>query len=317
MEAGCPGARTRGFGALVRGVARGICALLLLPRLAGAQENPSRQVLEPEYLQAKAEYEAAFRALEALESRLQQAGEEVDSARAAQDEARTNRAYDLLIQLSGDHRLQRQRVDEKAEELRDAQSRLLSLLRGSVDELLAQVAAATDDEERANLAAILEDTDNRRRELLAEEEPETDLEPMRDVTISPTDLPIDIRRKAATLDYRADQHEARLEGIDQRLEELREDQRRSRSVSDFLSGVERYGDTQLPVGRPGAQVAPPPDRDEPLPGADSLAVETRPLTLEERIEQLEALRVELEERIRLIREKAERFRALAGGGGRG
>lgn len=303
-----------GFGALVRGVTRGICALLLLPHLVAAQENPSRQVLEPEYLQAKAEYEAAFRALEALESRLQQAGEEVDSARAAQDEARTNRAYDLLIQLSGDHRLQRQRVDEKAEELRDAQSRLLSLLRREVDELLAQVAAATDDEERANLAAILEDTDNRRRELLAEEEPETDLEPMRDITISPTDLPIDIRRKAATLDYRADQHEARLEGIDQRLEELREDQRRSRTVSDFLSGLERYGDTHLPVGRPGAQVTPPPERDEPPPGADSLAVENRPLTLEERIEQLEALRVELEERIRLIREKAERFRARAGGG---
>jgi hypothetical protein len=104
-------------------------------------------------------------------------------------------------------------------------------------------------------------------------------------------------------------------GIDQRLEELGQDLRRSRFVSDFLSGVERYGDTQLPVGRPGSQITPPTDPEQRPPGADSLAVETRPMTLEERIERLEELRTELEERIRLIRAKAERFRALAGGGG--
>jgi hypothetical protein len=39
------------------------------------------------------------------------------------------------------------------------------------------------------------------------------------------------------------------------------------------------------------------------------------MTLEERIQRLEELRTELEERIQLIRAKAERFRALAGGGG--
>jgi hypothetical protein len=301
--------------ALVKGVSLGVCSVLLLSSLASGQEDPSIQILEPEYQQAQAEYEAAFRALEALEGRLNQALEDVDEARAAGDEARTNQGYDLVLQLSGDLRLQRQRVDEKAEELRDARSLLLQALRRRVDELLAEVDSARDDSERSALAAILQDVNNRRLELLAEEEPETVLEPMRDITISPTDLPIDIRRKAATLDYRAEQHEARLEGIDQRLEELGQDLRRSRFVSDFLSGVERYGDTQLPVGRPGSQINPPTDPEQRPPAGDSLAVERRPMTLEERIERLEELRTELEERIQLIRAKAERFRALAGGGG--
>jgi hypothetical protein len=312
---GRPGARAKGLAALVTGVSWGVCSLLLLPLATRAQENLSRQILEPEYRRAQAEYEAAFRALEALEERFDQAMDAVDEARAAQDEARTNRAYALVLPLAGDVRLQRQRVNEKAEELREARSALLAAVRFRVDELIAQVDSAADDSERARLAALLQDANNQRLELLAEEEPETTLEPMRDITISPTDLPIDIRRKAATLDYRAEQHEARLEGIDQRLEELGQDLRRSRFVSDFLSGVERYGDTQLPVGRPGSQITPPTDPEQPPPGADSLAVETRPMTLEERIERLEELRAELEERIRLIREKAERFRALAGGGG--
>jgi uncharacterized protein (UPF0335 family) len=284
-----------------------MCSVLFLSSLASGQEDPRIQILEPEYQQAQAEYEAAFRALEALEGRLTQALEEVDEARAE--------GYDLVLQLSSDLRLQRQRVDEKAEELRDARFSLLQALRRRVDELLAEVDSARDDSERSALAAILQDVNNRRLELLAEDESETVLEPMRDITISPTDLPIDIRRKAATLDYRAEQHEARLVGIDQRLEELGQDLRRSRFVSDFLSGVERYGDTQLPVGRPGSQITPPTDPEQRPPGADSLAVETRPMTLEERIERLEELRTELEERIRLIRAKAERFRALAGGGG--
>ena len=304
---GHPGARARRVAALAKGVSLGMCSVLFLSSLASGQEDPRIQILEPEYQQAQAEYEAAFRALEALEGRLTQALEEVDEARAE--------GYDLVLQLSSDLRLQRQRVDEKAEELRDARFSLLQALRRRVDELLAEVDSARDDSERSALAAILQDVNNRRLELLAEEEPETVLEPMRDITISPTDLPIDIRRKAATLDYRAEQHEARLVGIDQRLEELGQDLRRSRFVSDFLSGVERYGDTQLPVGRPGSQITPPTDPEQRPPGADSLAVETRPMTLEERIERLEELRTELEERIRLIRAKAERFRALAGGGG--
>ena len=88
--------------------------------------------------------------------------------------------------------------------------------------------------------------------------PETTLEPMQDITISPSDTPRDILRKAATLDFRADQHEARLAEVERRLRTLQEDQRRARNVSDFLAGVERYDDTSLPVVSPPATTFSPP-----------------------------------------------------------
>lgn len=311
---GHPSPARRGPVAVLRRVL--FWTFVLLPLPAGAQQDFNTLVLEPEYRRAQAEYDAAFNALVALEGRLNQALEDLDRARASEDEARMTRAYNLVLTLSGDLREQRRRVDQKASELRDARFQLLQALRRRVDALIAQVDSARTEADSASLAAILEDVNNRRMELLSEEEPETALEPMRDITISPTDLPIDIRRKAATLDFRADQHEAQLLGIDRRLEELRQDQRRSRFVSDFLSGVERYGDTRLPVVPPGSGNPPPPDPTQRPVEPDSLGGGERPMTLEERIQALEILREELGERIRQIREKAARFRALAGGGGR-
>jgi len=315
MALGHPRARFRGLRPFAFGAVWGVLLLLMRPPLAGAQEPPDIPGLELEYRRAQAEYEAAFRALEAREAQLNQAYEALDDARAAGDEAGTNVALRRVIDLSSELREIQLRVDQRAEELRGARAQLLRAFRGRVDELIVQVDSARSDTERANLAAILEDANNRLLELLSQEEPETVLEPMRDITISTTDLPIDIRRKAATLDYRADQHEARLADIDRRLQELREDQRRVRTVSDFLSDMARFGDTRMPVGPPGGRETNPPLNQDQRPVAgDSLAAAARPMTLEERIQSLEILRGELEERIQLIRDKAERFRALAGGG---
>jgi len=280
-----------------------------------AQEPPNIRVLEPEYRNAQAAYEEAFTALEAMEGRFNQALEDLDSARAANNEAGSERAYALMLQLSGELGLQRRRVEEKAEELREARAQLIEATRSWEDDLFEQLGSIQDPIQRAGLTAILEDVNNRRRELLSEEEPETVLEPMGDITINPTDSPRDILRKARSLEYRADQHEARLEDVDDRLEVFRQDLQRNRRVSDFLSGLDRFGDTRLPVGSPGTQTNPPPDPEQLPPGADSLSVEVRPLTLDERIRSLEALRTELEERIEVIRDKAARFRARAGGGG--
>jgi len=315
MALGHQRARVRGLRPYRAGTVWGVLMLLVHPLVVMGQEPPNIPDLELEYRRAQAEYEAAFRALEAREAQLNQAYEALDDARAAGDEAGTNVALRRVMDLSGELREIQLRVDQRAEELRGARAQLLRAFRSRVDEFIVQVDSARNDAERANLAALLEDANNRLLELLAQEEPETVLEPMRDITISTTDLPIDIRRKAATLDYRADQHEARLADIDRRLQELREDQRRVRTVSDFLSDMARFGDTRMPVGPPGGRATNPPLNPDQRPAAgDSLAAATRPMTLEERIQSLEILRRELEERIQLIREKAERFRALAGGG---
>jgi hypothetical protein len=297
------------------GALLGSFLLLAFQAQGGAQETSNILVLEPEYRRAQGEHLAAYNALVALEGRLNQAYEDLARAREAGDEAEAEEALSLVLQLSGEQREATLRLNEKAGELTEARTRLIRAYRQRVDELIAQVDSTQDRESQAAVVAILQDANNRRLELLAEEEPETVLEPLTDITISPTDTPRDILRKASTLDFRAQQHEAWREGIDQKLEELRQDLRRSRRVSDFLSDMERFGDTRLPVGPPGTQTNPPADPNQLPAGADSLGVQARPMTLEERIRRLEILREELDERIQLIRDRANRFRFLAGGGG--
>jgi hypothetical protein len=289
--------------------------LVVLPSLAGSQENPALETLEQLYRAAQGGYESAFASLEAMESQWNQAMEEFDAARTAGDQDLANTLFTVAMRRAGERRIQQQRVSDMAEGLREARSRLREALGQRLEALIQQVDSAQNDTDRLALAAILEDTNNWFLELRAEEDPETVLEPMRDITISPSDSPRDIRRKASTLDYRVEQNEARLGEIDRRLEELRQDQRRSRQVSDFLSGVERYGDTRLPVGPPGTRATPPPGSEQLPPGADSLGLESRPLTLEERIQDLEISRLEMFARIQLIRDKARRFWDLIGGEG--
>jgi hypothetical protein len=183
-----------------------------------------------------------------------------------------------------------------------------------VDELYAGVALTTNEAEREDLAAILEDANNRRLELLGEEDPITTLEPLRDLTISQTDTPRDILRMASQLERRAEQDSVRLVEVNRQLGELIEDQARSRRVADFLSDMERFGDTRLPVGAPGDRSPPPDEAQQRPPESDSLSVEARPMTLEDRVRNLEIFRDELQQRIQLIRDRAERFRARAGGG---
>lgn len=296
-----------------------LLALLVLaletPLLAqdpqGVQEIPE---LEQQYRVAQAEYDAAFRALEAREAQFERAIAADDAARISGDEARAEETLTEVNRLAAEVREVRLRVDQRAQELREARARLIRAYRQRVDQLFAQGELTRDPAERGRLAAILEDTNNRLLELLGEEDPVTTLEPLRDLTISQTDSPRDILRMASILERRAEQDSVRLVEVGRQLTELREDQARTRRVADFLSDMERFGDTRLPVGQPGNRATNPDEGDRRPPAADSLGTEVRPMTLEERVQSLEILQEELQERIRLIRARAERFRARAGGG---
>lgn len=291
----------------------GLMLLFLPGPVAAQQDTLNIPALESEYLSARREYEGAFLALEALERRYNQALEAFDAAKAAEDRDEANQAFATVLQLGAEVGSQERRVQEKADELEAARARLLEALGLRLETLIQQRDSTVDPEEQLQLAVILEDYNNRLLELRAEEPPETALEPMQDVAINPSDTPRDILRKAATLDFRADQHEARLAEVERRLANLREDQRRARTVSDFVAGLERYDDTRLPVVSPASRVDPEPA--ELPPGADTLNVSEGPLTLEERIQRLELLVEDLAGRMEEIRAKAQRFRDHAGGGG--
>jgi prefoldin subunit 5 len=260
-------------------------------------------------------HSAALSAWEALEIRFERALEELSAATASGETDRKNRAFTTVQQVRREIDSQKRRVDEVAEEVRTVRSELLAIYGQRIEELYQEASAATDPQEQRELGAILGDMNNRSLELRAEEDPETTLDPLWDLPLDPRDTPENIRRKAQALDSKADQYAAQLGEIDRRLEELRQDQRRARQVRDFVSGVERYDDTRLPVVSPGGRTTTPPDPGRGSTGADTLGIQTRPLTLEERIQNLELTKEVLESRLQQIRDKAALYRRLAGGRG--
>jgi hypothetical protein len=290
--------------------------LALLPGPANSQVVLTIEELELEYSSKVQQHQAALRAWQVLESQFQRALQDSNAAQDSRDSDRINTANTLVLQLGSRNRIQGQRVAVLADDLRSARSALLLALGERVDSLYNQGEAAFDPQERLELGVLLDDANNRLVELRAEEEPETTLEPMQDITIDLRDTPEIILEKAQNLEFRANRYELQLADVGRRLEELRKDQRRSRDVNDFLAGVERYEDTSLPVVSPGGRTVTPSDPGQLPPGSDTLGVEARPMTLEERIESLELLQEELQLRLQQVRAKAARFRQRAGGGDR-
>jgi hypothetical protein len=286
-------------------------ALTLAPALAQAQDVLTIQELELQYTSRVQQHEAAYAAWEALESRFIRALDSLTAATTSGNADRQNAAFTLTQQLGEEIQLQERRVAELAGEVEEARTTLLGALKERLDSLIVQVEATEDPQERRELTAILDDRNNRYLALRAEEDPETTLEPMREMTIDPRDTPEIIFRKAETLDLRGDRYESQMAEVGQRLEALREDQRRARTVRDFVAGVERYDDTRLPVVSPGGRPGTAGDPSERPTGADSLGVDTSSMTLEERIESLERVQGELEQRLLEIRGKADRFREVA------
>jgi hypothetical protein len=140
------------------------------------------------------------------------------------------------------------------------------------------------------------------------------LEPEPDINIEPRDGPERLRQKATLLEFTATQYSEQFAYNERQLEGLRRDQALLRRSGDFLADFTRFDDPTLPVGTPtNRNVALRNQEDLPL-AADSSRVSGAPLTLEQRIEALEALQEEITERIQNVLTRAQIFRRRAGGG---
>jgi len=174
--------------------------LALWPGSVWPQDVLTIQELELQYSSKVRQHQAAFDAWKAMEIRLGRALDSVTAADDSGNEDRRNRAFTVFRQLAGENSVQERRVEQIAEELRAARADLLMALGQRLEELTQQADSAVDSQERRELAAILNDRNNRYLELRAEEAPETTLEPMQDITIDPRDTPDLIIRKAELLD---------------------------------------------------------------------------------------------------------------------
>ncbi len=287
-----------------------------LPAYTLAQEELTDTELESLYLAARSEHQSALELLAFLESRHNRALQEFVQARDSGSGERRNAAFTELQTLSGEIRSQERRVGELEEGLTEARRRYKLALRASLDSLLAARARARAPEDSVSLAIRFVDTNNRYQALsLEEDDPAVGAERVSVLIRDLRDGPEDLRRRAAQEDYRAEQYQSLLQEIDLRLGELREDRARDRTARDFMTGLDRYGDTRLPVVPPGSRTGPERTSGQGAPGADTTGAGGRSLTLEERIQNLETQRGLALERIGEALGNAAQYRRWAGGSG--
>jgi hypothetical protein len=278
-----------------------------------AQEDLTVEQLETQYRIALGADQVARQEKEFLSSQFDDAVVALDSARAAGDQARQNQAFTLFQRLSRQLTSQDRRLEATEAEKREVRGRLLDALRARWDARLAQADSTQDPTKRQDLYNSVRDTENRVRDLRAEEDLVVTVEPVPNIVIRPTDDTTTVRAKANALDFLAEASERQLAYTDQLLEELRLEQALQRRSADFRNDVERYGDTRLPVGPPVIRTLENPDPAQRPLTADSVGGAPAYLPPEERIAALEALQVRLAARIEDIRAQAERFRRRAGG----
>jgi hypothetical protein len=272
-----------------------LCLLgVFLPRRAAAQE-PNLQVAELQHTEAQDLFNAAMAALESYETQLTQAYQTLDEAIAAEDDQASREAYARVMEVAGLKGVAQRRVEDRAEELREARRVLLEANSVYLQELFDQVALATDPVEVEALTVQIEGTTSEMGRLRSLPEPEVTLEPLPEISIESRDGPTELRLKAGRLDFAATRYEQQQAYFSQQLEDLRRDQRLFQISRDFLADRERFGD-RPPVGGAGTRNVPAPEQ------------------LQQQIEALELLQQELNQRIQTIRTRAADFRRRAGGG---
>jgi hypothetical protein len=255
-----------------------------------------------EFRQARADYDAALAAFSVVEQQWSAALEEVNRARRSGDEDALESAFAAAQDRAGPLRGQDQRVEEARGALDARRQVLVQVITLRLEQLVAQMDAAASRQQRTELDLLFRDAQNELRALEAEAEDTFRLEPvvLPEVTFDPRDGPDDLRSKAQLLERQAADIDTLLVDTDRRMEALGSRLRIQRQRGDLLAGVERFDDTRVPVvvGAPAAGGVP----------ADSAGVGTRPLTLEERIEELRIYRAQMEAYRDQLLIKAETFR---------
>jgi hypothetical protein len=190
-----------------------------------------------------------------------------------------------------------------------ARSALLAALDDRVGQVEGQFASARPTGDRTRLAALLRDLENQREEVEAtveEAAPRIQLAYYRTIDFDPRDTPETMVAKAELLRDRAAQADSSLAKIDRDIAALQDRVRRNRDVQSLVAGLGRFGDVEPPVGAPGRR--DPPDL---LARADSAGVARPRATIEQRLEDLQLLRRQMQDAKRQFLERAGLFEERA------
>lgn len=286
------------FFAFVAGPAVGQDAESALPDLVD---------LELQWRAAMDAHESALGVLQIEQRAYSRLLDEVTAAERAGDEGRYADAQRRFRQQSDELDLQKVRVQRRLEELEAARRAYLEGLDDHRRYLRERLEATESSTTAERLRTLLDGILARYREVdrsLDRLQPRLVLGPL--VDIDERDTATDVRQKASLLGAHMESVDSVLADFDREIERLEARQRDQRRQADFRAGVRRFDDTRPPVGG-----NPPRDRvDRPELAPDSL--ESAPLTLEERIEELKGIRRNLLEYRNAMEERAEKFRRYLG-----
>ncbi|MEJ2203095.1 MAG: hypothetical protein P8170_03200 [Gemmatimonadota bacterium] len=268
--------------------------LVVLASLApvGARgQSLEEQVIQRrlEFQQAELEYEAARAALSVVDRQFSAALNTVREAHRTGDDQALESAYAQAQARSGPLAAQERRVDEARQRLAEARQAFVEVLNLSLQQLAVAMSEAPTELRLTEIDAIYRD---RRAELSRLEDGgeehafRIDVAILPDINFDPRDGPEELETKAQLVEAYAALVDTVISDIDRRVELLNEQARSDRQREDLLRAVGRFDDTNLPVG----VTTGPPGSDA---AADSTGVGNRPLTLEERIEELMSYRAQL------------------------
>ncbi|MCA9737073.1 MAG: hypothetical protein KC645_05570, partial [Gemmatimonadetes bacterium] len=240
----------------------------------------------------------------ALQSRFEQWSDSLNVARIAGDEARRNNAYRELLGVTTDLGSADRRVEQTATALEQARFALKDLIDKRMDLLVDQLQYTSTDNERRTLALVYEDLSNRFEELDREAPPEMQVTPvvLPNIMASPTDGARELSAKAELLERYAARYDTLIGTIEQELSDLEKRAQRDRVMGGFLAGLDRYGDTNLPVG-PAREV--PPAGSEAGESATPIPLEERMGELRDLLTRYESLREEARERAGHLKQRAQ------------
>lgn len=298
--------------ARLRWLAMAAAACALVSTVPAVAQQPQDQVVNGQlaYDAAKSQYQAALDAWRVVEKQWTDAVEEHDQARRSGDANRQSAALIRALDRSRElDRLER-RVAEQRGTLDGARTSLLAALDERMERLAAQLAAARTTADRARLGALLRDLQNQQGQVEAEREgPEVRVQVVYypSIQFDPRDTPETMVAKAQLLRSKAVQQDSTLAQIDREIRRLEGQVRRSRDVQALVSGVDRFGDVQAPVGAPSRRNPSSDVRARP----DSAGVPRPEVTPQQRLQQLQLLRLQLLDAKRQFLERAGTFEARA------
>jgi hypothetical protein len=170
---------------------------------------------------------------------------------------------------------------------------------------------ATPPEQRRELAALIQDRSNRYRNLEQEGAPPTEvtLVASSEITIDHRDGPDELNAKIKFMALRIRQMQDDIESVSDRISTLEKEQRQQRDLQNLMAGVERFGDTFVPVTTSDPVSATAEREGEGLVPSDGSNVETLDdLSVDEQIEALRLLREQMFNWVQSMEVRVEVFR---------